>query len=53
MSEFLTPKYGIYIITFFLFVFLGFLLRFLFGPKGIFKDENLTYGDEPKKDKED
>ncbi len=44
MLELLNSKYGIYIITAGIFIGLGIILRFLFGPNGVFKDKNLTYG---------
>ncbi len=50
MTEFFNSKYGIYAITFILFVAMGWFLRFLYGPKGIFKDKNITYDGEEKDD---
>lgn len=52
MVEFLNSKYGIYFITALIFVMMGALLRFLFGPKGIFKQKDLTYGSDNKKNNE-
>ncbi len=54
MADFFNSKYGIYFITFILFAFVGYILRFLFGPKGVFRDKNLTYDSEKteKKDNE-
>ncbi len=45
IAEFLNSKYGIYFLTALIFFVLGYFLRFLFGPKGLFKDPNVKYDD--------
>ncbi len=53
MSEFLDSRYAIYVITALIFLALGYFLRFLFGPKGVFKDEKLSYDNEIGKENTD
>ncbi len=43
-------KYIFYAVLIIMFVALSLILRFLFGPKGIFKDKNLRYDGEEKTD---
>ncbi len=52
MEEFLNSKYAIYVITALIFIVLGYFLRFLFGPKGVFRDENIKYDEDIKENNE-